>query len=108
MPDGQSPEVKVRMREGAEMVVGRASPLSLVIPAPSAGGQDPLLLGALSGEESRIYAFMDRSAPSSRLGQTEELPWSLGENLLVLPIGRPAFSLSPKLESGKKYPKMST
>lgn len=70
----------------------------MVVPAPSAGGQDPLLLRALSGKERGIYAFMARSTPSSGLGQREELPWSLGENLPVLGVGRPSFSLSPKLE----------
>ena len=59
-----SPEVEVRVGKGAEMVFGRASPLSLVIPAPSAGGQYPLLLGALRGEERGIYTFMLRPTPT--------------------------------------------
>ena len=53
----------------------RASPLSLVVPAPGAGGQYPLLLGALRREEGRIYAWLlgkiwllGASTPSCRLG----------------------------------------
>lgn len=37
----------------AELVVGVSSPLSLVVPAPVGGGQYPLLLGTLRGEERK-------------------------------------------------------
>lgn len=64
-----------------------ASPLSLVDPAPGAGRQYPLLLGALRGEEGRMYAWflgmvwlLGASTPSCGLGQAGEQPWSLGEN----------------------------
>lgn len=93
-----------------------ASPLSLVIPAPGARGQDPLLLGALGGEEGRIYTQLlvqvwlsGASTHSGALDHAGEQPWSLGENCQYFETAGALTIIQsePQVRGGRSIPRLA-
>lgn len=120
-----APSTAPSVRHGWEVAVGRAegrgggvgaSPLSLVVPAPGAGGQDPLLLGALGGDEGGTYARLlgevwlsGTSTRCCALDGAGEQPRSLGENGQYLETAGALaiIQLSPELEV-EKHPQTSS